>query len=308
MNLAYLEAFVAVAETGSINRAALRLGLTQPAITRRVQNFEAIMGGAALLDRSAKPPVLTPGGRQALEHCRRVLSAVTELQGASQGAKPAGELRIGIAHSLAEIVLASPLDDLRRRFPELRLHVSSDWTARLVEEVRNGGLDCAVALTTNHHRIASGVTAAFLGSERVVVVAARHAKLSGVGKHRLRLRDLAEQVWVLNPSECGYRAALQRAFDRQKATLRVAAEVPGYDLQLSLIGRGVGLGLVPRRRFDSSPQRRSLRIVNVADFTLEGRVAMLQATSLGSLAAALDHLQEGVAARLGNHKSAASSS
>jgi len=63
MNLADLKAFVALAETGSISRAALRLGLTQPATTRRVQNFEASMGATALLDRSTKPATLTPADR-----------------------------------------------------------------------------------------------------------------------------------------------------------------------------------------------------------------------------------------------------
>ena len=70
MNLADLKAYVALAETGSINRAALRLRLTQPAVTRRIQNFETSIRGTVLLDRRVKPPVLTPAGRQVLAHCR----------------------------------------------------------------------------------------------------------------------------------------------------------------------------------------------------------------------------------------------
>jgi len=109
MTLQEIEAFVALAETGSVNRAALRLHLTQPATTRRVQNFEAAMGGSALLDRSVKPPALTPAGRQALESCRRVLKAVRDLQACgSEAGEPAGELRIGIAHGLGGMVLGSP--------------------------------------------------------------------------------------------------------------------------------------------------------------------------------------------------------
>ena len=52
MNLGDLRAFVAVAETGSVNRAAAKLNLTQPAVTRRVQSFEATIG-VSLLDRSS---------------------------------------------------------------------------------------------------------------------------------------------------------------------------------------------------------------------------------------------------------------
>ena len=59
MNLQDIEAFVAVAEAGSVNRAAARLNLTQPATTRRIQNFEAAIGGAPLFNRAVKPAVLT---------------------------------------------------------------------------------------------------------------------------------------------------------------------------------------------------------------------------------------------------------
>lgn len=300
MNLGDLEAFVAVAEAGSINRAALRLRLTQPAITRRVQNFEARLGGAALLDRSTKPPVLTPTGRQALEYCRRVLRSVKELEeSTTEEGRSGGELRIGVAYSLAEVILSSPLDELRRRFPALRLHVMSNWTAQLIEEVRSGGLDCAVALTTSYHRIPSGVTATALGRERVVVTAGRAARLGQERALRLSIRDLVDQVWVLNPPPCGYRAALQQAFDHERAVARVGAEVLGYDLQLSLIERGIGLGLVPQRRVDRSPQRQQLRILKVVDFAPEGTIAVLRGASLGASSMAIDFLQDNIATRLG---------
>lgn len=298
MNLADIEAFVAVAETGSVNRAGLRLRLTQPATTRRVQNFEAAMGGAALLDRSSKPPVLTPAGRQALEYCRRVLAAVGDLKASiAETGKPAGELRVGMAHGFAEIVISSPLDDLRRRFPDLQLRVSCDWTKRLVEDVRNGGLDCAVALMTEHQSLPQGIMATTIGSERVVVVAAKDMKPPGKGR-RLRIRDLGGHGWVVNTSGCGYREALQRAFDRAQTSMRISGEILGYELQLSMIVSGAGLGLIPLRRFNSSPHRNHLRILQVEDFTLDATAALLRGPSLGSLGIAVDHLQAKIAARL----------
>jgi len=300
MNLADLKAFVAVAETGSINRAALRLGLTQPAATRRVQNFEAAIG-AALLDRSSKPPALTAAGRQVLEHCRRVLKAVTELEAnAAEQGEPAGELRIGLSPGLAEVVLTSPLDDLRRRFPDLQLRIASQWTASLIEEVRGGGLDCAVALVTDHQTIPAQIIASAIGTEQLVVVSGRNGTLAH-RRRRVRVCDLADAGWVLNPIGCGYRAALQRAFDRGNETLRVSAEILGYDLQLSLIARGAGLGLVPRRRFESSPHRRRLRVVKIADLALAATTTMLRSPSLGILTVAVDHLQAQIVRKL-RHK------
>jgi DNA-binding transcriptional LysR family regulator len=301
MTLQDIEAFVAVAETGSVNRAALRLHLTKPATTRRIQNFEAALGGAALLDRSAKPPVLTPTGRHVLEHCRCVLKAVAELAASTSSAvEPTGDLRIGIAHGLGEVVLGTPLDGLRRRLPGVRLQVSSNWTVRLIEEVRSGALDCAIGLITSEHAVPPGMQTASVGSESIVVVAAKSAKPRSEGKGRLR--DLGGEAWVLNPAGCGCRAALQRAFDRAQVPMRVAAEVFGEDIQLSLIARGAGLGLVPRRQLDHSPHRARLRIVKLADFTLQGTITMLHGASLGRLAAAVDHLRVQIADKLKNYR------
>jgi DNA-binding transcriptional LysR family regulator len=302
MKLQDIEAFVAVADTGSINRAALRLNLTQPATTRRVQNFEAGMG-AELLDRSAKPPVLTPIGRQVLEHCRRVLKAVEGLKASTCAAgEPTGDLRIGVAHGLGEVVLGSPLEDVRRRFQRIRLHVLSNWTSRLIDDTRNGGLDCAIGMLTKDHAIPPGMDAITLGEENVVVVAARKAYPLRKARGRFHLRDLATQTWILNPPGCGCRAALQRAFDRANSPLRIATEVFGEDLQLSWIARSGGLGLVPRRQFDHNPHRRRLQVVNVADFELQTRITLLHSPSLGSLAPAVHHLQAHIARRLRENK------
>ncbi|WP_050626968.1 LysR family transcriptional regulator [Bradyrhizobium viridifuturi] len=199
MNLQDIQAFVAVAETGSVNRAAARLNLTQPAATRRIQNFEAAIGDAPLFNRAVKPAVLTALGNHVLEHCRRVLTAVAELEACTTGAAdPAGDLKAGIAHGLGEMVLTTPLDALHRTFPRIKLQISSNWSAGLIEDVRNGSLDCAVGLLTEAHTLPPGLTSIALGAERVVIVGP--AKLPAKrGAHRYRLRDLSGQGWFLNP-------------------------------------------------------------------------------------------------------------
>ena len=112
MNLQDIEAFVAVAEAGSVNRAAARLNLTQPATTRRIQNFEAAIGGAQLFNRAVKPAALTSLGNHVLERCRRVLTAVAELEACTaKAADPAGHLKAGVAHGEAMIASGASRQD-----------------------------------------------------------------------------------------------------------------------------------------------------------------------------------------------------
>jgi DNA-binding transcriptional LysR family regulator len=296
MNLQDIEAFVAVAETGSVNRAALRLNLTQPATTRRIQNFEAAIGDAPLFNRAVKPAALTSLGSHVLEHCRRVLAAVAELEACTtDAADPAGDLRAGVAHGLGEMVLTTPLDALRRAFPRLRLQISSSWSADLIEDVRSGALDFAVGLLTDSHAVPHGLVPIALGAEQVVIVGAAKSVRRG---NRYRLRDLAGQGWFLNPPGCGCRAALVKSFERLQLPIHIAAEVFGEELQLSLLAHSGGLGLVPRRQFEHSPHRKGLRILDVLDFTMPATVTMIRNAGPGRFEPAIALLANELKAKL----------
>lgn len=298
MNLQDIRAFVAAAETGSVNRAAARLHLTQPATTRRIQNFEATIGAEPLFDRSVKPAPLTAFGQHVLEHCRRVLQAIAELEScAGPAADPAGDLRIGVAHGLGEFVLTTPLDAVRHAFPRVRMQISSNWSTGLIEEMRAGAIDCAVGLLTDAHTIPAGLLSHSLGGEQVVVVSASRAPVGPDGSP-WRLRDLAGEGWLLNPRGCGCRAALERSFDRQNLAIHIAAEIFGEDLQLSLLHHGGGLGLVPRRQLEHSPHRHGLHVLDVSDFQISAHVALIESAVPGRFSPAIRRLASKLEATL----------
>jgi DNA-binding transcriptional LysR family regulator len=304
MNLQDIEAFVAVAETGSVNRAAARLNLTQPATTRRIQNFEAAVGGTPLFDRSVKPAVLTALGGHVLERCRGVLASVAELEACTASASdPTGNLKMGVAHGLGEIVLTTPLDAVRRLFPRLGLQIDSNWTTGLIERVRGGALDCAVGMLTDAHQIPSGLAGLTLGAEQVVIVAASRPRRRPDGKP-WRLRDLSAGPWFLNPPGCGCRAGLVKSFDRLQVPIRIGAEIFGEDLQLSLLAHSGGLGLVPRRQFEHSPHRRKLHVLDVVDFNLSATVVLIRGAAPGRFDKVMELLVRELKAKL-HHRSKA---
>jgi len=241
MELDEIRAFVAVAETGSVNRAAHELGRSQPAVTRQIQRLEQALG-IQVLDRRAKPVKLTLAGQVALERCRRILTGVEELRAATAlGPGPQGECRIGLGYSLAEMCLACSLEKLRQEFPQVSFRVSTSMSPYLLEEVRSGALDLAVVQIPEGHRPPAGVEGRMVTTAPLVFVASGRRRLPKV----VKLTDLAEETWVLNPDGCGFRAALRRALGDVNAPLRIAVESFGMELQLSLVARGVGLGLIP---------------------------------------------------------------
>lgn len=77
MSLVQLESFVAVAEEGNVHRAARRLHISQPPLTRRIRSLEEELG-TALFERTAKGMTLLPSGQTLLTHARDILARVED--------------------------------------------------------------------------------------------------------------------------------------------------------------------------------------------------------------------------------------
>lgn len=259
MNADALRTLVAVGESGSINRASHRLRVSQPTVTRRIQRLERGLG-VVLLDRRTKPLALTSGGRRVLERARDALAALDALRtaGADDDAVPP-EFRLGVAHSLADVALAAPAEELCRAHPRMALRIVTGWSRGLLEQLAAGALDAAVVQLAAGARLPAPLAGELLASEPLVLVAPRRLRLPRV----LTLADAARQSWVLNPGGCGGRTALEQALARGGAPLRVAVETYGLELQLSLVARGVGLGLLPRRVLTRSRLRSRVMTVRL---------------------------------------------
>jgi DNA-binding transcriptional LysR family regulator len=289
-----IRAFLAVVDSGSISRAANELYLTQPAVTRRVQRLESAVG-SALLDRRQRPFALTDAGRAAVACCRQLLASVQELRAvAADDGLPSGEIRLGVAHALTEFALSVPVERLRRSFPRVVFRLRTGWSREILERVRGGTLDGAVILLPVGEQLPAGVVGEALGQERLVVVAARRAQ----GTRTRRLADLGRSGWVLNPEGCNARASLQRAFARAGMGLHVDVEAYSYELQLSLVARNHGLGLVPARILARSRMRSRLRTLRTPDLSLVFRIWSVRAETSERVERVLKELNEELRKRL----------
>lgn len=257
MSLDELRAFVTVVEAGSVSGAALRLHITQPAMTRRLKRLEQALG-VQLFDRRLKPFRLTPAGREVLDRARRALQSVAAVYAASNGA-PSGEFRLGVTLTYSGIALARPIDEVRLKFPQVTLQVTTGWSPLLLERLRAGGLDAAFLALVQPAALPAGVTGTLLGDYPLVGVAPRRAGLP----RAVEVGQLAGASWVLNPEGCAIRRLLQQVLGEAGIPLRVAVEVYGWELQVSLIARGAGFGIMPAwcaRRHPLAARLRTFRL------------------------------------------------
>lgn len=277
-----IDAFVAVVRSQSLSDAARALGLTQPAITRRVQNLEEALG-VALLDRQTKPARPTADGLRVYEQCRAVQREVDGLRAlVAADAPPSGVLRLGLTQALGDVVLRPAMEALRAAFPALQSLAVTDWGGRLVERVADGELDAAAAWLPAAPVLPTGVEGEALARSELVVVAAKGEVASA---RRGRLADWHRRGWILNPDGCGFRAALQHALAAQGLPLLLRLDTHGRTLQLELIAAGHGIGLVPRPLLQASALRDALAEVPLADFRPAIELWLLRRAALHALAA-----------------------
>ena len=279
MNTRDLEAFLAVVESGSIVGASIRLHLTQPGVSRRIQNLEAQLG-VPLLDRQSKPLKPTAAGRETYEHGRRVLRVLDDLKtGLSPGGVVSGDFRLGISPYLSEVGISAIADRLRDEFPDMTLRITTGWPEQLLGQLRRSEIDVAAFCLPVGAEPPTEIDAEPLDLQPLVVAAPRSTRLPSPAT----LRDLSPLPWIINQDGCGFRAAIQRRFEQEHLSMRIGIEVLSSDLRLALVARGLGITLATKAAVKNSPSRQALRVVAMRDFDPRVRAWIVRRPPVGRL-------------------------
>ncbi len=283
-----IRSFVMLAESGSLRRASERLFLTPSAVTRQIQRLEHALG-APLLDRRVKPARITRAGREVLDRGRHLLRVMDDLKAAaSPEVEPTGTFRLGVAHALAQASLVGVIQRLTNRFRRLRPVITTDLTRTLLEQVRTGALDAALALMPAAGGTPHDLDATVVATERLALIRARD------GDGRSAPPDL-DAPWVVNPPGCLIRQVLEVKLREIGTAFRIAAEIHNIEMQLSLVAGGLGLGIVPARLLAAHPRRRHLEQLTRPGVTLSVAIVFVRAGHLGRLDTAATFLQRAVA-------------
>jgi len=144
MNLQQLDHFLAVVETQSFSRAADKLHLTQPALSRSIQALEEELGGP-LLERG-KNKTLTSLGELALARARRVRVELAELRRSAKilADVEGGTLRLGLGPAPTAMLSVHLLQHMMLRYPAIKVQLSGGTADMQLQELRDGDVDALI--------------------------------------------------------------------------------------------------------------------------------------------------------------------
>ena len=275
---AELKALVALAETGSMERAANDLYLTPSALTRRIQRLEVELG-VVLLDRHFKPPKLTQAGLEVLEKSRAILSSLSDLKASTSGdTAPVGPFRLGLSHALARPEISEVVIELSKQFPLLQPSICNDISCQLLARLHLGELDGALVVLPIETALPHDLEGVTLALEAMRLVQARTSARLGASMSS----EFYRRNWVLNPAGCLVREEIKNRVERLGAPLVVAAELHNPDLQLSLIAGNVGVGMLRASFLRTHSLRTRLSIIEHPNFNISIRIAFFRGRYLGT--------------------------
>lgn len=241
MDIKQLRALLAIAETGSVSRAAELLHIVQPAVSRQLRLLEEDLG-TPLFARGRRGMELTGSGQLLVEHARRALG---ELDRARAEIAPVpgvvtGIVTIGLLPSTSDLLAAPLVDALKRQYPQLTVRISMGYAGYLQQWLENGEVDVALLYDPK--------PSSLLEVHPLLVEALYLVGLSNTGlssDHPVPLRELEDKPLILPSQPHGLRLLLDHACAVAGINLSIVAETNAMSIQKNLVTNGMGFTVLP---------------------------------------------------------------
>ena len=245
MELRHLRYFVAVAEAENVSRAALKLHVSQPGISRQIRDLEAEIG-FQLLERSAKSVRLTAAGKVFLAEARAVLlhagAAVKKARDVAQGGR--GEIHVGYAPSLTVQILPVALRKFQELFPQIRVALHDLATEEMLAQLGEKILHVAITVRPPARQLRGLHCEGLARYAMSVAVAPGHplAELKSIS-----LKQVAGEPLVVYSRKDypEYHELLDQLFRPGGRQPRIAGEHDSVTSLIAAVESGQGVALVP---------------------------------------------------------------
>jgi DNA-binding transcriptional LysR family regulator len=269
MDLLLLRSLVAVAATGSITEAADRIGVTQPALSRRLQQLEEQLG-AKLLSRGRKGAQLTEIGRLVESEARILIARYDHLRDqvrAHQGLE-GGTVRIGGGATAVSFLLPKAIADFQRAHPAVRFQLKEAGSIEVAEDVLSGRLE--LGLVTLPVKIRDLSVWPLLTDRIVLVGPRRHPLAQGGGS--IIARDLEGMAFVGFEADTAVRQIIDAALRDAGVEMNVVMELRSIPAILRMVATTGNLAFVSRLGVDSLED---VSEIAVNDLKIERKLAVI---------------------------------
>lgn len=242
MDLKQLRAFLTVADTGNVTRAADMLHLVQPAVSRQVRLLEEDLG-TPLFERERHGMALTEAGKALVGYARRALleldRARLEVSGTTAGSV-SGLVTLGLLPSTADLLSSALVTAVAATYPDIRVRIAVGYAGTLMQWLASGEVDAALLYGAER---SSDIQSTALVEDALWVIGPPESKLRP--NRPMSLIELSRHKVVLPSAPHGIRTLVDHACAVAKVSLSLSAETNDLNVQRSLVIGGHGLTILP---------------------------------------------------------------
>ena len=284
-----VQAFIAIADHASFQRAADELHITQTAVTRRLQNLESHLG-IRLIERTTRNVALTRTGNDFLPQARRLLgelsNALAEI--AESGKARRGNVCIACVPTAGIQFLPRIIQEYSAAFPENRITILDHSSVAVADAVMRREAELGINVAQTHH---PELVSTRLLSDQFDLICRRDHPFAG--KKSIAWRQLAPYPLIFAGEANANRAVLDQALGNSKVKLQLFYEVQRSSTALGLVAEGVAMAVVPRLAMQKGAFPR-LRAITLVDPVVSRSLVLLKrkAADLSPAAQALHELIE----------------
>ena len=257
MDIRQIEYFVEVAKHLSFTKAATTLHVSQPSISKAIQNFEAELG-VPLFYRSSKQLELTDAGQavlinslQVLESFQNLRSELTDLMQLKKG-----QIRIGIPPIVGAEFFSRLISYYKELYPYIEILLTEVGTKRIRQEVESGELDIGLvcSVTSSNENLE---TIRFLKDPLLLIV---HESNPLAQKEAVQLSDLAEESFIIYRKDFILYDRIIEECSKNGFFPMIACETTQKDFFIEMVQAKLGIALLPEKLAEKIPYTSIKRI------------------------------------------------
>ena len=269
MDLLLLRSLLAVADHRAITQASRALGLTQPALSRRLQQLEEEMG-ALLLERSKKGVALTAAGRLVVDEARFLVQRYDRLRLTvrAQESLDAGLVRLGGGATAVSFLVPPAIAEFAKQHPGVRFEVREQGSRDVEADVQSERLELGIVTLPTHSR---EFEVRPLRRDRVVLIASPDHPLAR--RKRVEVRDLAGLGLVGFDSESAIRKLIDSALGKAGVEMKVQMELRSIAAILEMVTHTPMLAFVSQ--LGVTGRDVGVRVIQVRGLSIHRRLAVV---------------------------------
>lgn len=241
MDVVQLRTLICVAELGSLSKAADRLNIAQPALSRQVRLLENELG-VVLFERHGRGMVVTDIGREVVEHAARIIAELEAIRETTSDASSSfrGKVTIGMTPTCGEIMTVPLVRKIQEIHPRLGLRFTSAFSGYLLDWLQRGELDLAVIYDTKPRPSLRIIP---LMVETLMYVTGGSQVIES--DRAWTFQEVSSQNLILPSPRHGLRAILDECARQVGVTLSASIEADSFSAMIALVSNGMGSTVLP---------------------------------------------------------------